>query len=183
MGSRAEDNYFPCSLLSTEFPTASEKVPLIAVPKYRYEVGERIKANCSFGPTRPASNITWFINNVQVRVPFLPKSKLRETLPNLILWLFSLLSLLPKYKSRECWKSYLNSSTFLSPLSFLSIFALSYPYHGREGEEACWVIWIWAQYKDKESITHYLLGEAGKGSGLWNGSTNSLYNSKEEFRE
>lgn len=47
----------------TEFTT---NIPLIELAKSRYEVGERIRANCSFGPSRPAANITWFINNLQV---------------------------------------------------------------------------------------------------------------------
>ncbi|CAG7718203.1 unnamed protein product [Allacma fusca] len=51
-----------------EFP---ENIPLIEVAKHRYEVGERIRANCSFGPSRPAANITWFINDVQVKSQFI----------------------------------------------------------------------------------------------------------------
>ena len=44
--------------------------PLLEVQKRQYEVGERIYANCSFGPSMPAANLTWFINSNQVSFLF-----------------------------------------------------------------------------------------------------------------
>ncbi|XP_059474191.1 uncharacterized protein LOC132195909 [Neocloeon triangulifer] len=43
-----------------------EKRPLLTVERPDYEVGNVLRANCSAGPSRPAANLTFYINDMPV---------------------------------------------------------------------------------------------------------------------
>ena len=44
-----------------------EDGPVITGGKSRYEVGDRVKVNCTSYKSKPAAELTWFINNEEVR--------------------------------------------------------------------------------------------------------------------
>lgn len=41
--------------------------PELYLEKPQYSLGEKLRANCSSPPSNPPANITWFINNKEVR--------------------------------------------------------------------------------------------------------------------
>ncbi|KAK3928996.1 Fasciclin-3 [Frankliniella fusca] len=41
--------------------------PVIAVDKHRFTTGDHIRANCTVGPSFPAPNITWLVDNMPFR--------------------------------------------------------------------------------------------------------------------
>ena len=47
--------------------TAPDTGPSISGARDRYQVGDMVSINCSVTGSRPAANITWFINNNQVK--------------------------------------------------------------------------------------------------------------------
>lgn len=42
--------------------------PELHLDKPQYSLGEKLKANCSSPPSNPPANITWFINDKEVRL-------------------------------------------------------------------------------------------------------------------
>ena len=48
-------------------PVFPEDGPVITGGKSRYEVGDRVKVNCTSYKSKPAAELTWFINNEEVR--------------------------------------------------------------------------------------------------------------------
>ena len=43
-----------------------EDGPVITGGKSRYEVGDRVRVNCTSHRSKPAAELTWFINNEEV---------------------------------------------------------------------------------------------------------------------
>jgi len=41
--------------------------PKLYLEKPQYSLGEKLRANCSSPPSNPPANITWFINDKEVR--------------------------------------------------------------------------------------------------------------------
>lgn len=44
-----------------------EGKPELHLEKPQYSLGEKLRANCSSPPSNPPANITWFINDKEVR--------------------------------------------------------------------------------------------------------------------
>lgn len=42
--------------------------PELQLEKPQYSLGDKLRANCSSPPSNPPANITWFINDKEVRI-------------------------------------------------------------------------------------------------------------------
>jgi hypothetical protein len=50
-------------LLSSPLAALPDKRPVVIVERSDYEVGDILRANCSSGPSRPAANLTFYLND------------------------------------------------------------------------------------------------------------------------